>query len=396
MSFQSDEFLFNLTDSRTLTGSLPRITEQVAKKASTIDAELAELPEPPAGNLPAILMRELTTFAHELEQQIDGGSHLFPFQKTWMNLALHFRKIMADSQPTLLARDKSEHPNRSKVPPFQQPPGLERGTPAPNRGPIPAIDLVSDDEKPCTPTPAPRSGKKRSSAASLSNSTPQKKAKLDDIPQYSGERSNHAHEYISRHHFNLVLGQGKQFQLSEIREIMQDALVAGIPNQVHPKAIERMCMMSVAHWEKPAAVFLRLTGDMILGVLTDRLNKVFGKWKPTKLYAEAGSIVDSFVANALMKQRTAVDRSLMLETTKPMTLNSEAQSIAYGNALAKLEEARWEVRSAIWSEEQEWKSGRSAGNQAKHEKSAKVIEAQIGADPFHQEVRTMAVSTDLE
>ena len=169
--------------------SLPRITEQVSKKALTIDAQLAELPEPPAGNLPAILMRELTTFAHELEQHMDGGSYLFPFQKTWMNLALQFRKIMADSQPTLVVRDISEPHSHPKAPSFQQSHDLEQGSPTPSRGQIQPIILSSDDEKPCTPIPTPRFGKKRSSAASLPSSTPQKKAKMNDIPQYAGERS---------------------------------------------------------------------------------------------------------------------------------------------------------------------------------------------------------------
>ena len=179
-----------MTDSLASVCSLPRITEQVSKKALTIDAELAKLPEPPAGNLPATLMRELTTFAHELENHMDGGSHLFPFQKMWMNLALQFRKVMADSQPTLLVRDKSEPPNRSKAPSVQQTPDLEQGTPAPSRGQMQPISLSSDEEKPCTPTPAPRSGKKRYSAPSLPSSTPQKKAKMNNIPQYGGERSN--------------------------------------------------------------------------------------------------------------------------------------------------------------------------------------------------------------
>lgn len=170
--------------------SLPRITEQVSKKASTIDAKLADLPEPPAGNLPALLMRELTTFAHELVQAMDGGSHLFPFQKTWMNLALQFRKKLAESQPALVVRDRSEPLSRSKVPSFRQTPDLEQGTPASSRGQTQPISLSSDDEKPCTPTPAQRSGNKRSSAASFPSTTPQKKTKMSDIPQYGGEKSN--------------------------------------------------------------------------------------------------------------------------------------------------------------------------------------------------------------
>ena len=192
-----------------------------------------------------------------------------------------------------------------------------------------------------------------------------------------------------------MLGVGKRFQLSEIREIVQDAFVAGIPNQVHPKAIERMCTMSVAHWEKPLAEFLGHTADMVLEVLFDRLDKVLGKWKQTKLYTETRAIIGAFVTKALMEQRTVAERSLKLEMTKPMTLNSEAQSLACADALAKLEEARWEVRCGIWLDEQERKSGRLTSGQTKQDKATKVTEAQIGSDPFKQEIRTMAVSTDL-
>ena len=375
--------------------SLPRITEQVSKKASSIDEKLSELPEPPVGNLPAILMLELTNFSHELKQHMDGGSHQFPLQKMWMNLALHFRKILADSRPALMVRDKSETPNRSKNSLSQESHSLNQSTPTPIRGQMQPINLSSDEEKPCAPTSTQRSGKKRPSAASLPSSTPPKKPRFIDIPQYGGEKSNHPLHLLSDHDVDSLLDLGKRFDLSEIRNIVQDAFVAGVPNQVHPKAIERMCTMSVAHWEKPLVEFLRLTGEMVLGVFMDSLDETFGKWKQTKLYAEARAIIHAFVAKALMEQRTAAHRSLMLETTKPMTLNTEAQSVARADALATLEEARWEARSSTWSDEQECKIGRSASGQGKHEKPSKAMEAQIGADPFNQEVQTMAVRADL-
>ena len=384
-----------MTDLVVFICSLPRITEQVSKKALSIDEKLSELPEPPMGNLPAMLMLELTNFSHELKQHVDGGSHRFPLQKMWMNLALHFRKILADSRPALMVRDKSETPSRSKNSLCKESHDLNQSTLTSIRGQTQPISLSSDDEEPCAPTPTPRSGKKRPSAASLPSSTPQKRARLSDVPQYGGERSNYPLHLLSDHDLDSVLDLGKRFDLSEIRNIVQDALVAGIPNQVHPKAIERMCTMSVAHWEKPLAEFLRLTGEMLLGIFIDCLDKIFGKSKQTKLYAEAREIIHAFVAKALMEQRTAAHRSLMLETTKPMTLNTEAQSVARADALATLEEARWEARSSTWSDEQERKTGRSASGQGKHEKPLKAMEAQIGADPFNQEVQTMAVRADL-
>lgn len=369
------------------TYSLPRIVDQVSIKSASIDAELALLPEPPAENLPAILMRELTTFEHELRQHMNGGSQQFPFQKNWMIRATQFRKILADSRPVLLSGDTSRTPTRQKSQIL--PEGrriVMQGTPTPSRGPIQTISLSSDeDEKPCTSQSTPTSGRKRPNVPVTQHLTPQKRAKLSDIPRHgSGRSEKDPKSAVLRSTRSSDLR--KSFSLSDIRGIIQDKSVAGIPNQIHPKVIEEMCQLSIQSWREPLTKFLKLTGDMLSGVLTERVDRVFGRWMHTRLYAETTSIVNGFLATALADQEMAAQRALRLEISKPMTLNAEAQEAARVVALADLEEARREIRILMKSEELELIGGRQ-------DKNSKGLAAQLGADPFTQEVHTMAVSS---
>jgi len=179
--------------------------------------------------------------------------------------------------------------------------------------------------------------------------------------------------------------------LTDIREVIQDAHVAGIPNQVDPKAIERMSQMSVEHWDKPMKDFMQSTGDMLQKLVLSRLDDVFGAWKQTALFTEATAIVNGFLSLALTAQREAAERVYRLENFKPITYNGAALDQAKEAALSVIRARRRYALIGSYLDEKEAKSGRATSGQDRQKKMATVTDVQIGIDPYHQEVDAMGV-----
>ena len=177
----------------------------------------------------------------------------------------------------------------------------------------------------------------------------------------------------------------------DIRNIIQDAHVAGIPNQVDPKAIERMSQMSVEHWDKPIKEFMQATGNMLQNFMLKTLEDVFGAWKQTALYAEVTAIVNGFLSQALNAQRDAASRVYRLELYKPITYNGAALDEAKEKALLVIRGRRREARIARFLDEQEAKTGRLTSGQERLKRVATVTDIQLGADPYQQEIDVMGV-----
>lgn len=162
--------------------------------------------------------------------------------------------------------------------------------------------------------------------------------------------------------------------------------MAGIPNQVDPKVIERMSQMAVEHWDKPMKEFLQTTGDMLQNLILAQIDDVFGAWKQTALFTEVTSIVNGFLSRALVAQREAAGRVYRLENLKPITYNVAALNQATMKALEVIQEKRREVRVAGFLREQEAKTG-----QDRSKKVTIVTDAQLGDDPYKQEIEVMGV-----
>ena len=162
--------------------------------------------------------------------------------------------------------------------------------------------------------------------------------------------------------------------------------MVGIPNQVDPKVTERMSQMSVEHWDKPMKEFLQTTGDMLQNLMLAQIDDVFGAWKQTALYTEVTSIVNGFLSRALIAQREAAARVYRLENLKPITYNSSAVNQAMVKALEVILEKRRESRVGKFLREQEAKAG-----QDRSKKLATVTDAQLGDDPYKQEIEVMGV-----
>lgn len=152
-----------------------------------------------------------------------------------------------------------------------------------------------------------------------------------------------------------------------------------------------MSRMSVEHWDKPMREFLQATGDMLQKLILSRLDDVFGAWKQTALFTEATGITNAFLSQALAAQREAAERVYQLETFKPITYNGPALEQARQAALSAIQARRRDARINRFLEEQEGKNGRVTAGPDRVKKVATVTDAQIGVDPYHQEVDAMGV-----
>ncbi|KAF6240067.1 hypothetical protein HO173_001677 [Letharia columbiana] len=352
--------------------SLPRIADQVQRKAELIDAKLQELPEPIDGNLPAIVMGELNRFEREIEKHIDGGSHVNSFQKEWNRLARKFRKDLADTRPVLVLMPSPQTPSHGHSSRGTGPSSMS-GTPTPTaRGNTTPIPIDSDDDDvPCKPSPVvQRSGQKRP-LASVQH-TPQKIPRtLNSAPRLT------------------ALSSSRRFDLSEVRDIIQDAYI-GLPNQIDPKATERMIVMSMEHWEEPVNRFLTGTKQLCEAMVFEQVEKVFGKYAKTLFYEKVMKICESFFEEVLSQQRQLVMQVLRWETSKPKTFNDESLELAEGRALTMLQTKRREARAGAYLDEQEAQTGKSTSGQTRIEKISKLSDAQLGPETYNREIVAMS------
>ena len=350
---------------------MPDIIDQVQEKADFIEAKLKELPEPLDGNLPVIVCGELLRFEGEIQKYIDGGLQDNTFQKRWHDLALEFRKVLADSRPVLMLPTPSAPRQSSRDTPSSEMTGTP--TPASGRGNVAVFTVDSDSEGDRKPSPVQHSGRKRSHP--WTQSTPTKHTRL--VP-------NRARGYDIK---------SKRFSLSEVRDIIRDAYT-GLPNQTHPKAIEKMIRLSQEHWYEPVEHFLGQVRQLCQAMIFEQILEVFGHRQQTKFYEQILGICEIFFEEALGYQRQVARDILGWELSKPNTLNSEAMNIARDKALTMLQNRRREVRANTYLDEQEAKSGKTTTGQARIEKLSKLTDdGKLAPDMYTQEIMAMSVSS---
>ena len=342
------------------------------RKAVLIQEKIRELPEPLNGNLPARLYGELMKFEFELARHFDGGFKE-SFQREWHNISVDFRDIMAGSYP-LVTLTTTQTPSRKARSSTSFSDML--GTPTPTRNPAPiSIDSDSDDnDEPLKTSPTSRQRITRKRPHSSTQSTPQKTARINEIPRSEADKPGR-----------------KQFELDEIRKIRQDHYI-GLPGETDPKATETMIKLSMAHWEDPVNQYIDRTGKLCENMVYERVVNVFEHRQNTQFYSELTDICGDFVTKAIDDQRKLVKQILSWELKKPATLNEVAIEVEKDKAVDFLQKKRRERLAKAWLDQEEERSGKQTIGQARMDKMAKVTDAQLGPDPYCLEIKAMGVS----
>ena len=333
-----------------------------------MDEKLKMLPQPPAGNLPMQILEQILKLEGDLRNHINGGSAEYPFQKDWKSLVVEFRKVMAESRPKMILSSHNT-PYRAASQATDELPG----TPTPGRGPPITIDSDEDD-LPSKPIPSfHRSGSKRVRTDSTFT-TPHKYQRMNDIPTLAVNKEDFA----------------KRFYLPEIRGYINDATI-GLPGQIDPKATDRMIKISMQQWEKPIDQFLDRTEELCRALVLELVTESFGTWVQTPFYAQMLALCESFLEDVLMQQRQLAHRILRWELTRPMTFDEGGMRLATDKALSDIQKKQFNARANVWLEKQE-RNGKVSTGSSRVDKLSKITEAQIGPDPWAQEVIAMGVS----
>lgn len=358
--------------------SLPRVTEQVQRKAAAIDNELETLPEPPTGNLSILIMQSLIDFETNIKSLIDGdistsitgevpGSF---FWKDWNNLAMTFRGRMADSRPVLMMNDSTDT--------------VVMRAPIQHRHPE-TIDL---DEELSDAGIASQYGQKRRRISDSSHEliakeeqpTPSKR-RIAGIPLFTPEKKvskipNSDKRFATR------------FSLRQIRDIIQEG-IPGLPGQIDTRTVDRVIRMSLQNWDEPLDQFLNQVEQLCCDMFLKQVNQIFGRWRATGLYGQVVETCNSFLKDVMASQRQAAKRALQLELYKPATFNAEGLKIAEEKALNQIEASRHHYRALVYVNQQEQRNAKGNGGLSKEEKVAKISDTQLGPDPYSQEVHLM-------
>lgn len=156
-----------------------------------------------------------------------------------------------------------------------------------------------------------------------------------------------------------------------------------------------MIKLSVKVWELPTENFLESTLALCQQTIFSELHNAFSEWKSTLFHQRTEEICGSFLENVMIDQRQIVARMLGWEMQKPMTRNVEAITAASEDALAMLQVRRREYRASEYLYDQESSIDKTPSKQSKTDRLAKVTDAQLGTDPYKQEILAISVSTYL-
>ena len=318
-----------------------------------------------------MLYGKLMKLEFELTKHFDGGFQDCPFQREWHHLSLEFRECLKNLYPLVTVTALQTPSRKAHSSTFV---GGMPSTPTPIRQLAPiSIDSDSDSEMPVKRGSAskPRLPKKR--PHSSTQSTPQKAARLSEIPASRMDKTGR-----------------KQFELDEIRRILQDYYV-GLPGETDPKATERMIKLSMAHWEDPLIEYIDTSGKLCETMIYERVLDVFGHLQNTQFYSELTEICASFLDKAIDDQRKIAKQILGWELKKPKTLNEVAIEVAKQNAVEYLSKKRRESLAKTYLDQEEERTGKQTTGLARQDKIAKVTDAQLGPDPYSLEIKVMGV-----
>lgn len=217
-----------------------------------VDEALAGLPAPPSENQVVIVDRLIADFDNEMSKQLTSAG----FQGDLLTILGAFSKTLKETRPQIKfhltrAAEKEEleawraqaQRTRADGSWFDErapPPAAARDdTPTPGyvqgEGGVPEDVRTLQRAVPSTPT-----GRKRAHAGDAAPGSLQKRLRQAGCGSGSGGPISHGPISHGPHH---------KYTLPRIRYIIESTSTAGLPNQIHPTAVENVAKDSFKEWE---------------------------------------------------------------------------------------------------------------------------------------------------
>ncbi|TIA43598.1 hypothetical protein D6C78_00136 [Aureobasidium pullulans] len=345
--------------------TLPKITRTVDAHLLEIETELAGYPDPPENALGKVL-EALNVFRASVERHVHGTHPYNEMRNTLKGLANTFERNLHKLRPGLIVATPEGHRQAVNIPTFS---------------------LLSDDEDP-TGTPCPTV-----ELAELAQGGKKRRGNFDTPALAStSKRIKPDNTTVSKNSSAGNTGK-KTFRLLEMRETLGKLTASGVPGEVDPLAVDYLRKETVAGWEPPMLEFITDVKQEIQNILDQLLEEACSQWLNTAFFSEAKKIVKVYIANAMRCQLEYAKRALTLEQRKPFTLNTKGFKLEQDNELQILQEGRTTQRLVEKLDAADRAAGRIMVDQIERKKKAKSdlkARADLGNDPFDQEVRVMA------
>ncbi|KAJ5093903.1 dynamin GTPase [Penicillium angulare] len=331
---------------------LPSIIKQIDDKAGRIDNELKTLPDPPVENYQFILIEKVVKLGLCFNGLFGDGSESKSLQKPWNDLVLDLQKALDKTRPRLILGHDSDYDFfREAIDsdceivsgPFH------RGTKRKIQHPEP--NIKSEPNQPPQPVQPTRPTQ-------------------PSLPEKGCYVTGYFHKLEPIH----------RFKLDEIREIKQECQLSGVPNQIDPRAIQKLNRESVKHWKGIVKEFADALYDTVKQVVQKTLNEVMAMYHQTELFRELQRITDDFLSLARLDYEKQVIDYFCMEYNTPFTMAHQYHKEKSLKALQELTQKRHEGRRKVWLRLHGY-------SEDKKEKAP-----EFGPDPFSQEIEMLASS----
>ncbi|KAK6537183.1 hypothetical protein TWF694_011380 [Orbilia ellipsospora] len=368
---------------------LPAIIHSVDNQIAQVQAQLNELPPPPASSLSAVLRNLLHNYFYQIRDTIDARSENNEFNYQWRKIAKQLKSGLIALRPRVNPDETSPRPanspfsasarasysNQNPFSSFSS--SSSASTPSKGRKRLASADDPPDEASSETyhhPTPT---GPARKKIATTDPRTPAKKViSLDDDEIVETESTaDSAPENGS-----------KPMHLTEIREVLEVNMTTGIPQIVDVKAVDILSKQHVRMWETPIQLFITQIDELLRNHVLGVLGKVFARYENSPVYAEMTTIVDSFHDHIMTKIRRTVWKCFNIEAECVYT----QQDVEWGREYSYWKQSNDTRRKKAVEEQKILKQQRlqeklnAAGKKSKVE-----LPDREGPDPFQREIETM-------
>jgi hypothetical protein len=164
---------------------------------------------------------------------------------------------------------------------------------------------------------------------------------------------------------------------------------------VEPKAVDRLILLTLEHWDVPLQQLLQALYEIMRSALQKTLDETTHTWNTTALPRAIKQISQDMYLTAHLRdlRENVAQRALILEQRKPLTEDTRTMKRYEEEELQFLQAARLNARIEAYFNQQD----RSIGKETSPEERARklrndtdAIKAKIGPDPFDREIKVMA------
>jgi hypothetical protein len=178
--------------------------------------------------------------------------------------------------------------------------------------------------------------------------------------------------------------------IGKVRSVIAKHKRPGLPDHVDDAAKEDVCLSSINPWNLPLETLADQTFEMLRDAILEKLNLCLGDYKQTELFRASERHIIKFLDMHAAEQRKNLDAFYKVETYKLFTINNPAFQTYKAEELQILQNARRKRRVQCYVKKQAQMARKIHTDASRALAEKAVTDAQLGADPFENEIQLAA------